>query len=147
MGTILIIYMKKYFIFYVLAITVFISCNSTSSPEGFSKKSILNHDMKVIRVSSYPSSIDNKISNRKSDNFPDSLIKEKKVYIRIRHNYFPGTKKIDYIDTAGYRCTITNDSLKLFWDLKFDSNLKITQSTVYTFEELKKILDSYDGYQ
>jgi hypothetical protein len=57
------------------------------------------------------------------------------VYIEIRKNYFPGTRKIDFVDTAGYDVVIRNDSIKLFWFIDFEFDLKCTRIEEMTFEK------------
>lgn len=100
----------------------------------------LNYELMYIPVETYPEIIDRKMLSYNKKTFPDSLLKTKKVVLVRRINFHPGTKKVDYIDTAGYDVVVKNDSLELLWLLDFDTQLKCTRDEERTFERHKQFI-------
>ena len=126
---------------FLLFLLIFSGCNFGDRPQGFIEKGDLDYSAERILMHKYPEIIDTKISAEINDNFPDSTRLNKHVYIYIHSHYFPGTKKVDFVDTSGYQVMIDNEERGLVWELLFDSELKITGSQEMTYDKLAHFME------
>lgn len=130
---------KYHIIHLILIFYFFTACKSDRNNKEFVNPTTVNYSIEYLQTDVYPVEIDKRITNELMPNFPDSVREKKVVFLCLKYNYLQNSKKVKSIDTSGYFVSIRNDLSELFWELDFDSNLKITRSEELTFEKYIKI--------